>query len=154
MLRFIAAPAAALAGIALLRLGMMPPPPRRLFFDGEYPLHDGSVPPDILAHLFDIDEILRNETATRAACMSAWNDVLGGVRAFYMAFQTGEKPSVVKHIGKKTRELITRFEAYAAHSSFIHDIMQSLELVSYEILTASFQRHHRPPLPPPSNLRR
>jgi hypothetical protein len=32
--------------------------------------------------------------------------------------------------------------------------MQSLELISYEVLTASFQRHHRPPPPPPSNLHR
>jgi hypothetical protein len=32
--------------------------------------------------------------------------------------------------------------------------MQSLELVSYEIMTASFQRHHQPPPPPPPSIRR
>lgn len=128
---------AAVCGASLaLRMALLPPPPRVLWYKGKHALHGGLVPSDVLAHLCDIESILKNEPHD-PSCDSAFQRLLGKIRAVYMAIHLGESHAVVKTICVETREELSKFEAYIARSSFIQDIGLSLRFIADEITDAS-----------------
>ena len=127
-----------------IRMALMPPPPRFLWYDKVHPLHGGIVPDDVLAHLCYIRDILENEPHD-PSCDSAFNTLLGKIRAFYMAIHTEKSHAVVKTIGNEAREEFRRFEAFVAHSTFIQDIDQSLHFIAESIIDATLTTYRRLP---------
>lgn len=138
-----------LAGVAALAVvcgaahfAFLPPPPRTLFYRKKHALHGGLVPSDVLAHLCDLHDILHNESHSRR-CKEAFDDLLGSIRAFYMALAKNEKHAVVKTMGKEAREKLAIFEAHAARSFFVHDIMRSLAFIGDEIMNTMLRPQGR-----------
>lgn len=125
--------AAAVATALVAKFAGRPGTDHVLFYKKRYPLH-GVVPPNVVAHLCDVRAILDNDPAlNRGFIRTRFEEVVGAVRAFYMAILKQEKHAVVKTIGLTAQERLSEFECFVAYSFFIRDLMGSLAFVSDEI---------------------
>lgn len=129
---FLKLSAAAVAIVGFAAIARQPPPPRELYYKKKYPLH-GVVPDGVLMHLCDIDRILVVDGVV-SKHRKRLDALLGTVRAFYVGLLKKTKRAELRVIGFRLQQELKDFEAYAAYSSFIGDIMGSLQFISDDVM--------------------